>query len=89
MTHSPHRPRSKPTSWAAKFEEMQREQGGAPEEGFYTTDQWAEKIHRSVPQASRLLRTAIQDGAAEMRMYKIQAGRFKRPVPHYRLVKAK
>lgn len=65
---------------------MQREQGGAPEEGFYTTNHWAEKIHRSVPQASRLLRNAIQDGAAEMRMYKIQAGRFKRPVPHYRLL---
>ena len=66
---------------------MQREQNEAPEEGFYTMDQWAEKIHRSIPQASKLLRNAIQDGAAEMRMYKIQTGRFKRPVPHYRLLK--
>ena len=65
---------------------MQEEQTGRPEEGFYTTTEWAEKIHRSTPQASRLLRTAIADGAAEMRMYKVQAGRWKRPVPHHRII---
>ncbi len=48
--------------------------------------EWAEKIHRSTPQASRLLRNAIRDGAAEMRVYKVQVGRWKRPVPHYRLI---
>jgi hypothetical protein len=53
MTHSPHRLRSKAISWAAKFAEMQEEQTGRPEEGFYTTVEWAEKIHRSTPQASR------------------------------------
>ena len=86
MTHSPHRLRSKAISWAAKFAEMQEEQTGRPEEGFYTTVEWAEKIHRSTPQASRLLRNAIRDGAAEMRVYKVQVGRWKRPVPHYRLI---
>lgn len=86
MTHSPHRLRGKATSWAEKFERMQQEQVGGPEEGFYTTAEWAERIHRSGPQASRLLRDAIKDGAAEMRMYKVQAGRWKRPVPHYRLI---
>lgn len=65
---------------------MQQEQVGAPEAGFYTTIQWAEKIHRSTPQASRLLREALKDGAAEMRMYKVQAGRCKRPIPHYRII---
>lgn len=87
MTHSPHQLRSKATSWAAKFEHMQQERMGAPEAGFYTTIQWAEKIHRSVPQAQRLLRQAVEDGEAEVRTYKVSVGMFKRPVPHYRLLK--
>jgi len=87
MTHSPHRPRSKAISWAAKFEHMQQEQIGAPEAGFYTTIQWAEKIHRSIPQTQRLLRYAVAAGEMEVRTYKIVVGMFKRPVPHYRIVK--
>ena len=86
MTHSPHRPRSKPTSWAAKFAEMQREEMGAPEEGFYTTIEWAKRIKRSAPQASRLLRLAVKDGEVEMRMYRIAINYITRPIPHYRLV---
>ena len=87
MTHSPHRLRSKPTNWAAKFEELQQEQVGAPEAGFYTTIQWAEKIHRSIPQAQRLIRHAVQAGEMEVRTYKVVVGMYKRPVPHYRLIK--
>ena len=66
---------------------MQQEQSGAPEVGFYTTAQWAEKIHRSIPQAQRLIRHAVQAGEMEVRTYKIVVGMLKRPVPHYRIVK--
>ena len=86
MTHSPHRLRSKPTSWAAKFEEMQREELGAPEAGFYTTVEWSKRIKRSIPQTSNLLRRAVQDGAIEVRLYRIAINGIKRPIPHYRLV---
>ena len=68
---------------------MQQEQSGAPEAGFYTTSQWAEKIHRSIPQTQRLIRHAVQAGEIEVRTYKIVVGMLKRPVPHYRLVKRK
>ena len=68
---------------------MQQEQSGAPESGFYTTSQWAEKIHRSIPQTQRLIRHAVQAGEMEVRTYKIVVGMLKRPVPHYRLVKRK
>ena len=81
--------RSKAISWAEKFEHMQQEQSGAPEAGFYTTIQWAEKLHRSIPQAQRLIRQAVAAGEMEVRTYKVVAGMFKRPVPHYRLVKRK
>jgi hypothetical protein len=87
MTHSPHRLRSKPTSWAEKFQELEKEKAGEPEPGFYTTLQWSVKIHRSTPQTQRLLRLAVMAGQAEVRMYKVQSGVFNRPVPHYRLTK--
>ncbi len=79
--------RSKAISWAEKFEHMQQEQSGAPEAGFYTTIQWAEKLHRSIPQAQRLIRHAVQAGEIEVRTYKVVVGMFKRPVPHYRIIK--
>ena len=87
MTHSPHRLRGKATSWAEKFEEMQKEEAGAPEPGFYTTVQWSKKIKRSTPQTQRLLRMAVEAGEAEIRSYRVQVALYKRPVPHYRLLK--
>ena len=65
---------------------MQQEQIGAPEAGFYTTIQWAEKIHRSIPQTQRLMRYAVAAGEMEVRTYKVVVGMFKRPVPHYRFI---
>lgn len=64
---------------------MQRQAFGAPEPGFHTTAEWSEKINRSLPQTQRLLRTAVAAGEAEMRVYKVQTGASKRPVPHYRI----
>ena len=86
MTHSPHRLRSKATSWAERFEEMEREKTCAPEPGFYTTLQWSKKIKRSTPQTQRLLRMAVEAGEAEIRSYRVQVALYKRPVPHYRFI---
>ena len=87
MTHSPHRLRSKAISWAERFEQMEREKTCAPEPGFYTTLQWSKKIKRSTPQTQRMLRMAVEAGEAEIRSYRVQVALYKRPVPHYRLLK--
>ena len=89
MTHSPHRLRSKATSWAAKFQELQQQGGEQPEPGFHTTKEWAKKIHRSAGQTLKILREAVDEGGMEMRTYSVMTGETRRPVPHYRLVKSK
>ena len=66
---------------------MEKEKTCAPEPGFYTTVQWSKKIKRSTPQTQRLLRLAVEAGEAEIRSYRVQVALYKRPVPHYRLLK--
>lgn len=56
-------------------------------EGWFTTEQWAEKWGRSASHASLLLRKGLKAGLVELEKYRIErpSGQLY-PVPHYRRV---
>ena len=87
MTHLPHRPRSKPTNWAARFEELQQQEAGPPPPGFFTCFEWEKKLNRRQAQTRNLLRMACDSGQMERKVFRVQLPSGSRFVPHYRLVK--
>jgi hypothetical protein len=87
MTHSPHRLRSKPTDWAAKFAALQEQESGPPPPGFFTATEWETKLNRRQAQTRNLLRMACDAGQMERKMFRVQVANGQRFLPHYRLLK--
>jgi hypothetical protein len=80
---------SRPLDPVAAFKLLQSALAGdeeTPEPGFFTVEQWAEKVGKSPVQTGRLLRKFAAAGKAEWRKYRIRtAGDRTYPVPHYKL----
>lgn len=54
-------------------------------EGWVTSKELANKIHRSPSRLSEVLQRAIAEGKCERKMFRVPNGGTVRPVPHYRL----
>lgn len=79
------RPTSKPTSWAQRFDEMEKETGRVVESGFYPATYWMKRLNRSRGQVLKLLAQAVADGDCERKTYLIPMDCGLHHVPHYRI----
>jgi hypothetical protein len=79
---------SKVTNWAAKFDELERQQVIAPPAGFFTIQQWEKKLKLRQAQTRLLLRQAYEAGQMERPMFRVQFPWGSKYIPHYRLIKA-
>lgn len=81
----------KSINWADVWkEEMDAERHPeVPPEGFFTTEQWAEKIGKSPSSANRMIRMALKATPPRMRVVEVRiltSGRGLYRVPHYGFV---
>jgi hypothetical protein len=77
---------------AEALQEIQRtlrEKTDLVPEGFFTVKQLAAQWDKSIAQTSKLVTKAMDDGLAEMGLFKVCVGYTSRSTPHYRFVKKK
>ena len=56
-------------------------------EGFYTSKQIAQMTGKGISRTKEIIEKLIQEGTAEMKMFKIQAANRQCPIPHYKIIK--
>lgn len=71
---------------AAIMRELSRGAHEVPE-GWFTVRDEAERSGKSIPQATRDVRSRLTRGELVMQMFRVRTGLRTLPVPHYRLVK--
>jgi hypothetical protein len=79
---------SGPIDPVAAFKLLQSALAGdkeTPESGYFTTEQWAMKVGKSLSRTGKLLSAFVAAGRAERRTYRIRTGDKTYPVPHYKL----
>lgn len=71
--------------WAAALQTFLHKTAEVVPEGYYTVDQVAQKIGRSLMYAKHLVRVLDKNKAVEKRLFRVIWGRGVRLKPHYRL----
>jgi len=56
-------------------------------EGFYTTKQISQMTARGLSSTKVMIERLMQEGTAEMKMFRIQASKRQCPIPHYKIIK--
>jgi len=56
-------------------------------EGFYTSRQIAKMTGRGISSAKALIEKLVNEGTAEVKIFKIQTASKQCPIPHYKIIK--
>ena len=56
----------------------------SPEEGFFTTTQWAKAGGRNISSTGKMIRAGLAAGKLEVRSYRVKVGKMVRATDHFR-----
>lgn len=56
-------------------------------EGFYTTRQISKMTGKGISRTKLIVEKLVNEGAAQMKMFKIQTTSRQCPIPHYKIIK--